>query len=562
MKISFRQGIVQYPTDSFGNQQFLQQSSTSVSLYATTTSPVIVSFAHKEANYLVYERTAIANAWAGPFTAGTNYWLYWDINATSGIRTFGSTTLLPIVGAITPINPQVGQHWFDTANTVMKLWNGYTWQIVIRVFAAKYASASSYVKMSGTPGTTFTGTQVGLTNTVNAGALIFDQFSMPITTSTGTLFTTETGMAIADSVANVKLASQYLTAEAQEAIPAYSIVYFSAFGKIRKATPLDADQTKPLGIVETDLVMGDPTIVKTIGTVCNSNWSFAAVNTPVYVGSDSQVSTIQSNSDQLSFGYIIASDSIEIKTRQIGNNTVFTGSTGPMGPQGPAGPTGAIGPTGAAGDTGPAGATGDIGEAGPIGPTGIQGPTGMQGPTGSMGPTGPMGNTGLQGPMGLTGPIGDTGATGSIGPIGPIGYTGPQGPIGLTGATGPQGPSSDFQTITCLADGTFAADSIVSVYYDTPNSQYRCTTATSMNNMGIAVTASTGLGVSVDVTMSGVHTLTVSPTLVQGSTYYTVWGSGTISNTITYTPGSKLVKVGTAMSSENILVETIVYDMM
>ena len=125
-----------------------------------------------------------------------------------------------------------------------------------------------------------------------------------------------------------------------------------------------------------------------------------------------------------------------------------TGVTGPTGPTGATGVTGATGPTGTTGSIGPRGVTGATGATGATGLTGATGPTGPTGVTGATGPAGEIGPAGVTGATGLTGeigPTGPTGATGDIGPTGPTGATGatgetgPTGPTGATGATGPAG---------------------------------------------------------------------------------------------------------------------------
>ena len=119
----------------------------------------------------------------------------------------------------------------------------------------------------------------------------------------------------------------------------------------------------------------------------------------------------------------------------------ITGPTGATGPTGPSGATGAMGATGATGPTGVTGATGPTGPAGEIGPTGPTGATGATGPAGEIGPAGVPGATGDIGPTGPTGATGATGETGPTGPTGATGATGPAGEIGPAGATGTNGLS-------------------------------------------------------------------------------------------------------------------------
>ena len=93
MRIDFQQGILSYPT-SVGQQVFLAKTRSFVSLQ-TANGRTDVTFAHGSENYLHTEASYVSNAW-GPLLPNTNYWLYWDINMLTAVRTFGFTTLQPI----------------------------------------------------------------------------------------------------------------------------------------------------------------------------------------------------------------------------------------------------------------------------------------------------------------------------------------------------------------------------------------------------------------------------------------------------------------------------------
>lgn len=114
MKIPFRQGILRYQQDNNGNQTFLQKAAigNAINLIANT-DPTLVTIAQRKNNYLIEERKTVLNAWTN-FIAGTDYWLFIDIDMVTGVRTFGSTLLEPKAGPIAPTAPTVDQHWFDT----------------------------------------------------------------------------------------------------------------------------------------------------------------------------------------------------------------------------------------------------------------------------------------------------------------------------------------------------------------------------------------------------------------------------------------------------------------
>ena len=230
MRINFRQGIVRVPPN------FLQQSGSAVNLVIPTPAMATIAFADGPTDYLHTERLTVLNAWTGPFVSGTDYWLYWDIDTRTGVRTFGHTLLEPVVGATAPISPANDQHWFDTATNTMKVWNAATgtWQRKIRVFAAKLAGGSVFVSMSvNSPA--FEGTQVGshMVAPARAGALVFDINGDPVRRGDGRFFTTEdvavTGIAASSQV---KIGSIVVDAVATTSIPAYSVVNFVDFHQI------------------------------------------------------------------------------------------------------------------------------------------------------------------------------------------------------------------------------------------------------------------------------------------------------------------------------------------
>lgn len=101
MRISFRQGIISHQSGGF-----LSITSGNVNIEASN-KPVVVSIAHKSTNYTFVESTSVTSAWPGPFTNGTRYWLYWDFNPITFARTFGTTTLEPVIQSVEPGNGDV-----------------------------------------------------------------------------------------------------------------------------------------------------------------------------------------------------------------------------------------------------------------------------------------------------------------------------------------------------------------------------------------------------------------------------------------------------------------------
>lgn len=290
MRISFRQGIVAVPAG------FLQSNGTTVNLVTPTPDSVVVTFADGAANYLHTERLSVTSAWTGPFTPGTSYWLYWDINTLTGVRTFGHTLLEPIQGSTTPVSPANDQHWFDTNVNRMKVWNTSAgrWINKIRVFAAKLDNGTVFTSV-GIDSPVYEGTQIGTLENVPvaAGALVFDVNGDPIKRNGGYFFTTEDVIvASVASATQVKLGSIVVEAVSISNIPAYSIVTFSAFHQVQLATNMMLGQGA-YGMIEVDAITGDIVSVATEGLITNPewNWTSAGVNTPLYVSSMGTLTT-------------------------------------------------------------------------------------------------------------------------------------------------------------------------------------------------------------------------------------------------------------------------------
>jgi hypothetical protein len=310
-RLSFRQGIVRHQTDTLNTPTFLQKVGQFVNLIVSP-DPTIVTFVHGTTNYLFTEHVTTLEAW-GPFIPGNDVWLYWDLNRVSGIRTFGYTPFEPVEAAIAPITPGTGQMWFNTAFNLWFEWNGAAWVEVIRVFAAKYANSTTLTSMSiDTP--IFTGTQVGLTTSINVGSLMYDGEGKPILNSNKQFFTTEdvftTGV---PSGASLKVNNIILRAQAQQPIAAYNVVAYSDFNKIIPALPFTV-LNRIYGITEEGANVDDVVNVVTEGIIFNQAWDWptagAAVNAPVFIDNTGQLVLTPSGSDDLAVGAVIGPQSI------------------------------------------------------------------------------------------------------------------------------------------------------------------------------------------------------------------------------------------------------------
>lgn len=308
-RIPFRQGLVRYQTDLASTPTFLQAAGSQVNLNVSPT-PTVITFAHKSTDYLFEERTSVAGAWQGPFSPGTtDYWLYWDIDLVTGERTFGHTTLEPVYGPVAPA-PVNTKHWFDTTNKVMKVWNGVTWQEVIRCFAGKYDNGSIIVANP-------TGTQVGLSQVGYAGFILFDENDNPIRkfsrSRQSEFITTESVLITHLSTGAVSFTFETALnlVEAVGSIPAYYLVSPRGEGQIGLASHTDV--ARPIiGIVREDLVNGATGSFVPRGYVTNENWNWTvSPGTPLFCGVSGQVTTSVPQIGAIQeIGYVVSSKTI------------------------------------------------------------------------------------------------------------------------------------------------------------------------------------------------------------------------------------------------------------
>jgi hypothetical protein len=413
MRIDFQQGIITYPSSN--NQQvFLSKNGSYVSLQ-TDNGRTDITFAHKTENYLYTESTNSPNAW-GPLSPSTNYWLYWDINPRTAVRTFGFTTLAPIVNPIEPTGI-TNQHWFNTSINQMYVYQTGGWREVIRVFAAK-VNNSTFTGMgnllSNTP---FAGSQANLTSIGTlAGRIIVDNTGTPIRRSNGLFFTTEDDFFINGSPVNtIKLEASIVNATALENVAKYQVVKYTQFGGIHVAGYNDI-QTTIIAMSLEDLIVNQVGTLCIQGVITNPNWNFVTVGAPLWVNDIGELT--ESNAHLVT--PVTHTVSMVPIARVMSPTSIFFNQ--------------GLGAKGDKGDTGEAGLPGARGA------TGVQGIPGAIAVPGTKGDKGDTGNPGIQGPRGVLGAIGPQGVPGAIGPQGVPGAIGPQGVPGAQGAQGELDP--------------------------------------------------------------------------------------------------------------------------
>lgn len=309
MQVQFRQGIARYQTDVLNTPTFLQNSVSGnyVDLIVSP-DPTIIIFAHRTANYVVEEIRTVTQAW-GPIGTITTY-LYWDVNMLTGVLTRGATTQPPIYAGTPPTTPINDQHWFDTTETVMRVWNGTKWVEKIRVFAG-------YVTSGGIIHPYLFGTQAGINGEFEAGNIILDSYNKPLRQSDGTFVTSVTSLILNSSSKSVKFEAEIFSGMAVEPIPMFSFVRVQPGRRLSLARHTDI-MSRISGVVTEDLYTNEVGNVVTDGLVRYEGWSFsdAEVNRPIFCGPNGEVTTTPPTFGVLqAAGYVYDTDAIYINVQ-------------------------------------------------------------------------------------------------------------------------------------------------------------------------------------------------------------------------------------------------------
>lgn len=286
MRLSFRQGIARYQTDISSTPTFLQRAfgGTGFIDLVVAPDPTIVVFAHRDANYIVEEPRTIRNAW-GPFTGTQTVYLYWDISLQTGVLTRSSTLFPPMYSGTPPLTPAVDQHWFDTTETIMRVWNGTKWIEKIRCFAG-YLSSGATIRPY-----TAGHSQAGITGQYEGGNIVLDVFNKPLRQADGSFVTSATSMLIINNASRrVKLEAEVLSGMALEPVPKFSLVQMRPGTNLVLARSSDP-MSRIAGIVNEDLHINEVGYLIADGLVRNPLWNFpsSAVNRPIFCGLNGEV---------------------------------------------------------------------------------------------------------------------------------------------------------------------------------------------------------------------------------------------------------------------------------
>ena len=295
MRIDFRQGILRYQTDGAGNPIFLQKNTggpfgLSIDIYVSP-EPTLFTVADgnfPQSDYLFVEDRTIVSAWIGPFSTGVDYWLYWDLELQTGVRTFGHTELEPITSPIEPQNPVEGQHWFDLTVNYMKVFGAGNWRRVLRLFSGKLEQGSILIPY-------ILGSQVGLNVTSNAGYLLFDDENKPVKKfnkfNLGRFITTDIPLASQSSrLANLRLETIIISAQATETIPQWSLVSYTNTPREIQLAKFSVPEHPAIGIAAETIVNQEVNTFITGGYIVEYNWNWNyPPDTPIFVGANGEL---------------------------------------------------------------------------------------------------------------------------------------------------------------------------------------------------------------------------------------------------------------------------------
>lgn len=283
MRIPYRQGLIAAQPD------FLQVSALD-SRYidlAVTPTPTIAAVASGNTDYLIGVYTTVSKAW-GPFTGPSTQYLYWDINQATGVVTYGATTLAPIVSSTAPAT-SIGQMWWDSSTTQMMYWDGGRWVPCLRVFAGTLMSGGIILNEPFI-------SQVGLNTPVDAGFIMTDGLGGIFRNPAGQLLTTNTQLLAPSSGSLVKIEGTQIVVQANENIPAFSVIYLVNGRAALASSAPGLELTKaPIAMVTVDAYQNDAVELTTQGqAVVNQQWAwpYSAWGQAVYCDATGGLTTV------------------------------------------------------------------------------------------------------------------------------------------------------------------------------------------------------------------------------------------------------------------------------
>ena len=277
------------------------------------TDPTVITFADGNVDYLHTESESVKPAWAGPFNTKTTYYLFWDIDKTTGVRTFGYTTVEPQYGKTRPQFPARDLHFFDTSVNKMVVWSGTRWQEKLRVFAATLTKGKILDPYPE-------GSQIKLNQQRNAGHILFDEDGNPVKNNSGQFVTSETLLKSSNNLTNsYKLEAKQVRARAIEPIPKFHAVTWKAPNRLGVASHLYPDDGYAVGISVEDMNKDEIRAFIKEGFVLNEFWNFSEPQgTLLFVGPSGEVTTtVPQTGSMQEIGHVVDKNIAYIRIRDL-----------------------------------------------------------------------------------------------------------------------------------------------------------------------------------------------------------------------------------------------------
>ena len=351
MNLNFRQGIIRSKTDSFGVPAFIEYNQRTGTVNLTDDPHLLAVCAHKSSNYLVEEKKGISHAW-GPFVwdrdsnapENPTYYLFWDINLSTGEITRGYTSFNPIASTVKPLKPLKKSLWFDLSNNEMNIFDGTFWVPCVKVFAGTVSNG--IVSPYGI------GTQVGINSQLdefNSGYILYGSDKKAIKLSSGELLTSDTDImsnqgGSFSSPFNIESLSTNVVAI--EPIPEAYCVTITELGKAGLADSTNKSK-RSIGISENSSMPGENVNIFSNGVFFNDQWNWdLSLGKDLHYNESGMLIQKASGSPGHKVASILTSNSILVDLEEINDIKSIVGPTGPTGPIGLTGPTGPSGSSG------------------------------------------------------------------------------------------------------------------------------------------------------------------------------------------------------------------------
>lgn len=283
MRIHFRQGLVSSDSTGVNQPAFLTNSDRGVTI-TTSTRSVVFTAAHGPKNYsIVIHSSELAVPAELTPKASVTYWMYVEIELTTGKQKFGVSETAPTYGTVRPGNPTNGQHWFDVNAGEMKVFDGRTWLTVIRVFFG--------TKLNSTVRPVPYGSQVEVNVPALSGSILFDSFGHALRDSSGYFITTEEVILTESITHALTLESNVVTVIALEPIPAYHVVRRHAMQNGVKLASYNDVGDSVIGLTLAPADVGEPLSLVMSGRVYNPLWNWERPNVSLWVSASGQLVT-------------------------------------------------------------------------------------------------------------------------------------------------------------------------------------------------------------------------------------------------------------------------------